>query len=378
MENPPGLAVQCRGYEDVEGHVEYLFDVIHASGATWGVRWRFSELFAADAKLRRSLRGLPPFPPRGPPGLSLLLGVDTLAQRRAAALQLYFEGALACPEVWSAKAFCGLLGMRPPDTVAEVQVLRWLPAGECPSGTAAVELRVSVGVAAEGGPAEELRASFGPLTRAMAASSQGPPGQPLCVRDLPCGETVCLEVRAANRVGTSRALAVELAVPGERKRPVVPGARVRAVWAGDGARYDAVVKSLAGDGCVLLNWLRPAPLSGEVLKCVCETGGDDTAHRVVPRALVLPLGADVEPDGGAEQPECGSPAAAFCLGVRLDDGRQVEELRWQSPDELLARIDAFMASTHLKPLFREPVLQHAELMVREGRQNHSVDVVDLL
>merc|ERR1712137_38130 len=68
-----------------------------------------------------------------------------------------------------------------------------------------------------------------------------------------------------------------------------PGMRVKAVWGGDGMWYDAVVHAASVDGSVYVNWLRPTPLSGEPLKCVCAEGGDDTTHRAVPRNLVSPL-----------------------------------------------------------------------------------------
>eukprot|EP00927_Polykrikos_kofoidii_P085723 TRINITY_DN9398_c0_g1_i4.p1 TRINITY_DN9398_c0_g1~~TRINITY_DN9398_c0_g1_i4.p1 ORF type:complete len:186 (+),score=16.38 TRINITY_DN9398_c0_g1_i4:181-738(+) len=67
--------------------------------------------------------------------------------------------------------------------------------------------------------------------------------------------------------------------PSGRSREA-PGARVRAIWAGDGRRYDAIVAEIK-NGLVEVNWLRPAPLSGEELVCVCEAGGDDTSHRQV-------------------------------------------------------------------------------------------------
>mmetsp|Transcript_114695 Transcript_114695/g.319422 ORF Transcript_114695/g.319422 Transcript_114695/m.319422 type:complete len:167 (+) Transcript_114695:1-501(+) len=69
----------------------------------------------------------------------------------------------------------------------------------------------------------------------------------------------------------------------------------------------------------------------------------------------------------------------FRLLVRLgDDDERAEELEWQSPDELLGRLDAFMATVRLKPLFKEPLLKHAELMTQTGQRCHSIDVVDLL
>lgn len=387
--------------------------------------------------------------------MGLVLGQDTLAQRRAVALQRYFQGAVARPEVGSARGFVDLLGLRPPNAVSRVEVSRWLPACDCVPGTASVELQVALGAPARSGPVEEVQASVWLLVGASPALSRGAPGQALRVEGLPCGEMVAVEVYAANCAGTSPAAVLQLDVPGKRTRPVLPGSRVRAVWAGDGACYDAVVKSLTSDGSVVLNWLRPIPLSEEVLRCVCEAGGDDTSHRVVPRALVMPLGVEPESLGGSEplavdseadatvgdeavaeprvdlaeaevgagmeaaieekaalegcalgsldeqvpvaaeathsleeQPAAGvlpgaaaDPAAAapaFRLGVRLSDGQQVEELRWCSAGELPERVDEFLAATRLKPVFREPVLRQAELMVQEGQLTNTIDVVDLL
>jgi len=101
---------------------------------------------------------------------------------------------------------------------------------------------------------------------------------------------VNVEVRARNAVGASEPVVVRLLVPGKRRARIAPGMRVRAVWAGDGRSYDATVHRLNGDGSVVVNWLRPAPLSGEVLVCVCDAGGDDTAHRTLPREHVVALG----------------------------------------------------------------------------------------
>lgn len=386
---PPHIKVRCQRFEEVEGHVDYIFDVEHGSGETWDVRWRFSELLAADAGLRRTHRELPPFPPRGPPGISIVLGNEAIAQRRSVVLQRYFEEVLASPEAEHLPGLYSLLGMRPPEAVATAQVLSWLPS-DAASSTAACVLAVALGPSAACAPVEEISVAAWLLAGAEPVVSRGPAGEPLHVTGLPCGELLSLEVFAGNRAGVSPAFALQLTVPGERTRSLAPGARVRAVWAGDGAVYDAVVKNLTSDDTVVLNWLRPMPLSAEKLRCVCDAGGDDTTHRMVPRGLVSPLASDPEellPDSPLASPvAAASPIVAapnggepyFSLTVRLDQGEGVRDLRWQSLGDLERCIDAFMAATHLKPIFREPLQQEVELMVQEDRRIHTVDIVDLL
>mmetsp|Transcript_22054 Transcript_22054/g.50387 ORF Transcript_22054/g.50387 Transcript_22054/m.50387 type:complete len:236 (-) Transcript_22054:66-773(-) len=63
--------------------------------------------------------------------------------------------------------------------------------------------------------------------------------------------------------------------------PVEIGSIVLAVWAGDGQWYHAVVRAVNSKRQVTVDWIRPAPLSQEERRCVCETGGDDTSHREV-------------------------------------------------------------------------------------------------
>eukprot|EP00927_Polykrikos_kofoidii_P085722 TRINITY_DN9398_c0_g1_i1.p1 TRINITY_DN9398_c0_g1~~TRINITY_DN9398_c0_g1_i1.p1 ORF type:complete len:219 (+),score=30.22 TRINITY_DN9398_c0_g1_i1:26-658(+) len=113
---------------------------------------------------------------------------------------------------------------------------------------------------------------------------QGLTGNTLKALGLPCGE----RSRAANGVADSDVFVLCTCVPGLGTNwrdvppessgetcvlPLAPGARVRAIWAGDGRRYDAIVAEIK-NGLVEVNWLRPAPLSG-------EAGGDDTSHRQV-------------------------------------------------------------------------------------------------
>mmetsp|Transcript_46474 Transcript_46474/g.92286 ORF Transcript_46474/g.92286 Transcript_46474/m.92286 type:complete len:224 (+) Transcript_46474:2-673(+) len=212
------------------------------------------------------------------------------ARRRAAALQSYLTTAMDREEVANHPGFLAILGMRPPDSVTHVRILRWLPLGECLPGTASVELEVVPPVPSKMfGPADEIRTEISALKGTAIPPSNTALGESIRIEGLPCGERLSLEVRAANSAGASEAVSVRLAVPGKRTRIIGPGVRVRAMWAGDGDTYDATVKKVMEDGSVFVNWLRPAPLSSEDLHCVCDVGGDDTMHRLVSRAMVVPL-----------------------------------------------------------------------------------------
>eukprot|EP00746_Dinoflagellata_sp_MGD_P012131 gnl/MRDRNA2_/MRDRNA2_125708_c0_seq1.p1 gnl/MRDRNA2_/MRDRNA2_125708_c0~~gnl/MRDRNA2_/MRDRNA2_125708_c0_seq1.p1 ORF type:complete len:313 (-),score=52.94 gnl/MRDRNA2_/MRDRNA2_125708_c0_seq1:72-1010(-) len=294
----PSFSVLCTGHEMVEGHVEYVFHVTHTSGCTWKVQRRFSELLAANQGLSQEHKALPAFPPRGIPGKGFFLGQQLILQR-VKGLQQYFQEVVARKDLSSTPAVQVLLGVQPPETVERVRVQRWKELPETQEGgTTWVELEVALPVLAPGfsGPAERIEVVVQPL--GIEATNQIPTPEvsssraafPLKLDGLPCGEEVALEVRAANCVGTSDAVVVRLRVPGKRAKPLDIGMRVRAVWAGDGGRYDAVVHSvLDGGSLVVVNWLRPAPLSQEVMHCVCEAGGnggDDTTHRTVARSQV--------------------------------------------------------------------------------------------
>mmetsp|Transcript_46475 Transcript_46475/g.92288 ORF Transcript_46475/g.92288 Transcript_46475/m.92288 type:complete len:311 (+) Transcript_46475:66-998(+) len=282
--------VKCASYQAVVGNMVYTFSVTHnASGAEWETKWRFSELLIADSRLRHSIPTLPKFPAKGPPGMKLMMGPQR-AQRRAAALQSYLTTAMDREEVANHPGFLAILGMRPPDSVTHVRILRWLPLGECLPGTASVELEVVPPVPSKMfGPADEIRTEISALKGTAIPPSNTALGESIRIEGLPCGERLSLEVRAANSAGASEAVSVRLAVPGKRTRIIGPGVRVRAMWAGDGDTYDATVKKVMEDGSVFVNWLRPAPLSSEDLHCVCDVGGDDTMHRLVSRAMVVPL-----------------------------------------------------------------------------------------
>lgn len=74
------------------------------------------------------------------------------------------------------------------------------------------------------------------------------------------------------------------------------GSRVQAIWAGDGGWYDAVIRRLDGEGWATVDWLRPAPLGDEPLRCVCEVGGDDTLYRRVNYEKLRAPGPVLSPD----------------------------------------------------------------------------------
>lgn len=286
--------VLCTGHAEVGDHVEYIFHVSHMpTGGEWNVQWRFSDLFDAHNRLAESLDSLPSFPPKGLPGLGLFSGQEFIIQR-ARALQHYFEAALAREAVAGSPGFQLLLGMRPPEAARAVRVRRWRRSS---AHAASVELDVEAICRDRRRPVEELLATAslasGLPAPLAAATGRSLPDRPLQLDGLPCGEEVTLRVRAQNGVGASEALAVRLRVPGRRRAPVLPGMRVRALWAGDGRVYDALAQHVGSDGTVVVNWLRPAPLSDEQLACVCEAGGDDTQHRYVDRADVVPVGVAV-------------------------------------------------------------------------------------
>ena len=149
--------------------------------------------------------------------------------QRINALQRYLERAAASDRVAGSPGFQALLGVVTPEPVTAVRV-RWLPA-DVASHSAAVELQVTLGGGSEEKPVEELVVSAKVPYGAKVRKSAGPPGAPLRLQGLPCGECVELEVRARNGVGESSAMRERLRVPGRRLVPLVSGARVTAVWA---------------------------------------------------------------------------------------------------------------------------------------------------
>jgi len=94
------------------------------------------------------------------------------------------------------------------------------------------------------------------------------------------------------------------------------GTHCRARWM-DGNFYDATIHSVQLDGTVVVNWLRPRPASGSnldrPLRTIIQSGGDDSLHRIVPKADIQIEG--VTPWGQSE------PQAA----LNLFNGRQPED-----------------------------------------------------
>jgi len=202
----------------------------------------------------------------------------------------------------------------------------------------------TVRAARRAAPSPRGRAEPGGGIEVDGATFGAPAGEPLRVVGLRQGTQAELSIRAWNAVGASPPVLVRLAVPappgpvagvpGEPERsggtpsragetstsltasasasaadppaaappPFQPrldtGSRVTAVYAGDGGWYDAVVRHAArappGDGLVTVDWLRPAPLAREDLRCVCEAGLDDTRHRRVPAQQIRPAGRSGE------------------------------------------------------------------------------------
>jgi len=392
------FSVFCTGFDDSGSHVEYNFHIVHsASGCAWDIRRRYSELLQVHEQLAGALHreedALPEFPAKGLPGAAFFLGTELLLSR-VSAFQQYFDLITRRGRVAGSPELQKALGVQPPKAVSAVRVRRWLPAGESQPGTAAVELDADVDgflPLAEGSsplagrvecnaPVERL------LARVKSASSTvgthcAPPGDPIIVRNLPCGEELVVDVHAANGVGESEPVSIRLLAPGARAPTLLAGMRVKAPWAGNGRLYDAVVKTanFRGSGYVLVNWLRPAPLSGEKLTCVCDDGEDDTAHRTVPRYLVHPDSSDWYDDIATEAGMSSfSSDGQFRLDVRLGD-EQVEQLVWQSPQDLAQQVQAFVATHRLKPLLEVPLRDHAELLQRtRAAALSSVDIVDLV
>lgn len=303
--------VLCIGYDDGGDHVEYEFLVTHVSGRARKVRKRFSELLAAHEELTNKFTALPDFPPKGLPGLLLVMGSDFI-NRRVIGLQRWFEGLCVRRDVVSAVEFQRLLGVHAPVAISSIRGHKWLtPHAVDREGlrcvTATLELEVAIEELEGGGDVDILTATVQILVagcnpgrpaskcaHGTAQSWTSRPGSQLVVSSLPCGEEVVIEVRARNALGAGSPSFLQLMVPGRRAIRLSQGMRVRAVWAGDGNWYDGILKTLCPNDFVVVTWLRPAPLSGEVLVCVCDTGGDDTMHRSVPRGLVSPVGHDWE------------------------------------------------------------------------------------
>eukprot|EP00439_Symbiodinium_sp_Y106_P028784 s1143_g3.t1 len=268
MENKH-FSVFCTGYDETEGHVRYAFQVVHVpSGCSWKVHRRYREILAFHEQLAAGTRGsLPEFPPKALNGLSWMWGED-VPVKRVAAFQTYFSSLVARDDLTGNATLQALLGVEPPDPVGSVDVARWRLEEPGP-GTVDVELAVSCdafsprepGSSPFSGTIENFKPVEEFVVLMQGASTSEPlafaqPGEPLWVNGLPSGEELNLEVRARNGMGISEPVALNLSSPGERALRLLPGMRVRAVWAGDGATYDAVVKSIPRNSpdFVLLDW----------------------------------------------------------------------------------------------------------------------------
>lgn len=199
MEGPP-LSVLCTGYDMVDGHVEYMFHVTHASGCAWKTQKRFSELLAAYQSLAQSFQSVPAFPPRGIPGAGLFLG-EKLILQRVVGLQQYFEEVMARRDLSRNSELHLLLGVQPPSTVQSVRVRGWqeLPETQV-GGTAWVELEVALPELAQGfsGPPERVEVAIQPIGSVTTSSaSSSSTSTPVRISGLPCGEEVAAEIRAA-------------------------------------------------------------------------------------------------------------------------------------------------------------------------------------
>jgi len=402
------LSVFCTGFEDVSGHVEYVFQVLHSSGCNWKTQRRYSDLLLAHQALDCQFDGLPDFPPKSLPGIGALLGQEFSAQR-ASALQRYYEAVLARQSVCYARDLQRALGVQRPSAVSSVRVSRWLLASPeeegvegiekssnaGPPGTAMVEFDVKIGHSVACAPVDELVAVVKIYAGRTTTVRILYPQSALSISGLPCGELIDVEVHACNGIGESDPFLMCLQVPGRQRKPLYPGTRVQAVYAGDGKRYDASVKSITADGSVLVNWLRPAPLSAEILTCVCEHGGEDTDHRVVPRARVWPLAEDIgltclpilgydadsdqstAADSNCESAEETPKSNEFHLSVRLNDN-EVAELTWPLDEPPDLQIAEFMTKHRLQPeLVRKGLMSHAELMIDAGCGKNMIDILDL-
>lgn len=316
----PRLDVLCTGLDNVQGFYEYVFLVSHPCGCSWKVKRRYSDLLKLHEQLSAMVETLPAFPPKWNSfGQHLTSSSQDVATQRVVALQRYLRLLARDRATARLPAVLATLGVEAPETVRSVRVLCWNHEDDETS----VEMDVQPSSQGENSsrPVEsyevDARNPFGDELRKTVANID----QPVCVSGLIAGEEVEISVRARNAVGTSPPIAIRLMVPAplaispadsmpsssdnhhaQPSRCLPPGepppgencdlgflelsqvqvgSRVLAVWAGDRTWYDAVVRHVHREGWVTVDWLRPAPLSCEDLRCVCDAGGDDTAHRRV-------------------------------------------------------------------------------------------------
>eukprot|EP00929_Paragymnodinium_shiwhaense_P007544 TRINITY_DN111465_c0_g1_i1.p1 TRINITY_DN111465_c0_g1~~TRINITY_DN111465_c0_g1_i1.p1 ORF type:complete len:526 (-),score=85.56 TRINITY_DN111465_c0_g1_i1:45-1391(-) len=295
---------------------------MHRGGCSWKIRRRFSEMATAHRGWQERYAGLPEFPDAGLPGLRFILGQE-LAVRRSLSLQEYFHAVCGKEKLVRSKEFQRFLGAARPAPVLAVQPLACSSESGRPGKTLQLEAQLP----------EQGEGIWTPIDVLVVTATAGgalvegkfPAGEQIRLDGLPPGEDAVLEVWAANGIDESDALVVCCRVEGKRVGALAPGIRIRAVWAGDGKWYDGVVSSLPDSESIVVDWLRPAPLSGEKLACVSETGGDDTAHRQVPRSMVSLVQEDDE-EVTEETPGCKSaPHAIEEASTACPDERSGEE-----------------------------------------------------
>jgi len=310
-----GLEVLCVGFVAVGMHTEYNFRVSHSCGCSWKVQRRYSSLLALHEELAARCKSLPPFPQKVSISQHLTSDRDVAVQR-AAALQRYFQFLALRGDVLGMPAVLEALGAEKPDLVQSVRIMRWDHVGQA---EVAVELDVQPSVQAENyhRPVEgiEVQIRIPAWLRHQGSSGRSADGttflaqvgKPVRIPLPPHDSEMELHVRAYNGLGSSAPVSIRVVAPthqgyccrgvctaaspfpefsdGEVRtatRTLGVGSRVEAMWAGDGHWYDAVVRHVDDAwGWVTVDWLRPRPLGGDHLRCVCDAGGDDTAHRRV-------------------------------------------------------------------------------------------------
>lgn len=317
--NGPAMLVLGTGLDAVGGHYEYTFLVSHRGGCSWKVQRRYRDLLALHDRLfEHGIPSLPEFPPKHSIEQRLLSSERDVATKRIVELQRYLQLLATCRDTAPLPLVQKILGVELPEAPSGARVARW---GHIPGNSAfaevELEIRSAEQVDGKRSPVEvhqvEVhvmpRLSGLPFCEVDGKTFIASVGSSVRVTGLPCGTEVEFAICSRNAVGKSGTISIRCAVPGGTvplqlatpstegsidglpsdgpPSPLPPscvtaGGRVLAVWSGDGQWYDAVVRRVHADSSVTVDWLRPAPLSSEELRCVCDAGGDDTSHRRVP------------------------------------------------------------------------------------------------
>lgn len=312
------LGVLGTGLELVDGHYEYVFQISHPWGCSWRVQHRFRHLLSLHGELVTQLTSVPSFPPKHSVSQRLFTSEKDIATKRIVELQRYLQLMVANTETGQNAAVQKALGATQPQAPGIVRVTNWEHnrASSCASMELEFDLdEDAVQAPSCSAPIESVEVQvhvmpkLGPLGGGSEASEKTHIRsfrEPVRIADLPIGREIEFKVRLCNIVGGSPPLAMRIMVPGPDDAPDSPimtisslrpdtgpapplpseqigeGCRVSALWAGNGYYYDAIVRRGPSNGKVTVDWLRPAPMSGEELHCVLDDGGDDTAHRHVP------------------------------------------------------------------------------------------------